>query len=419
MRRAESTTGRRSARAGLRLGALLGVVWLGAACGQRAEDAPAPTTPAVVSLGPENVVRVVPLRLQSGPLISGSLQARRLASVRAEVGGSILDVKADQGQVVKEGDLLARVEEGTLREQVLAARSTLTVARNALQVAKADEQRNQMLVKQGVITRRDFERTQLARTQAQGQLAEAQARLKLAQDQLGRTKVTAPFTGVVSERQVHMGDIVQPGAPLFTVVDPATLRLEASVPAAQLGQVRVGTPVDFRVTGYDDRAFKGRVELINPAVDPATGQVRIYVSIPNTEQTLLAGLFAEGRVASQAKQALAVPVDALDTRQEPPTVQRITDGKVEQVAVKLGLRDDVAQTVEVSSGLKAGDMVLLGSARDLTEGTPVKLTAAPEGPRKPKAPREAPGVGGAGRASGAPAQAPDAGTPSGPPVKVE
>ncbi|WP_338275542.1 efflux RND transporter periplasmic adaptor subunit [Corallococcus caeni] len=413
MGRTETTTGRRAWRRRARLGALLAAGWLAGACGQRSE-APAPVAPTVVSLGPENVVRVEPLRLESGPVISGSLQARRVASVRAEVGGSILDVKADQGQAVKEGDLLARVDEGTLREQVQAASSTLRVARNALQVAKADERRNQTLVKQGVITRRDFERTQLARTQAEGQLADAQARLKLAQDQLGRTKVTAPFTGVVSERQVHTGDIVQPGAPLFTVVDPATLRLEASVPAAQLGQVKVGTAVDFRVNGYAEQAFKGEVERINPAVDPATGQVRIYVSIPNSEQMLLSGLFAQGRVASQAKDALAVPVDALDTRQDPPTVQRISDGKVEQVAVTLGLRDDVAQTVEVRSGLKAGDVVLLGSARDLTNGTPVKLTAAPEGPKKqrPASPPEAQqGVGGAGNASGGgggPTQAPAA-----------
>ncbi|MFB1482407.1 efflux RND transporter periplasmic adaptor subunit [Corallococcus sp. RDP092CA] len=428
MGRTEETTGRRARRAGRQLGAVLTVAWLAGACGQRSEQAAEPTAPAVVSLGPENVVRVEPLRLESGPVISGTLQARRLASVRAEVGGSILAVEADQGQTVKEGQLLARVEEGTLREQVLAASSTVRVARNALQVAKADEQRNQILVKQGVITRRDFERAQLARTQAEGQLADAQARLKLAQDQLGRTKVTAPFDGVVSERQVHAGDIVQPGAPLFTVVDPATLRLEASVPAAQLGQVQVGTPVDFRVNGYAGRAFKGQVERINPAVDPATGQVRIYVSIPNTEQVLLSGLFAEGRVASQAKQALAVPVDALDTRQEPPTVQRIANGKVEEVAVTVGLRDDVAQTVEVTSGLRAGDVVLLGSARDLTNGTPVKLTAAPEGPKqqRPAAPPEPPqaeaaqGVGGAGSASGGsgPARAPAAAGARTPPAQA-
>ncbi|TSC27610.1 efflux RND transporter periplasmic adaptor subunit [Corallococcus sp. Z5C101001] len=410
MGRAETTTGRRASRTGPRLGGLLAIAWLAGACGQRSEQAVASTAPVVVSLGPENVVRVEPQRLETGPVISGSLQARRLASVRAEVGGSIVEVKADQGQAVKEGDLLARVEEGTLREQVLAASSTVRVARNALQVAKEDEQRNQLLVKQGVITRRDFDRMQLARTQAEGQLADAQARLKLAQDQLGRTKVAAPFAGVVSERQVHTGDIVQPGAPLFTVVDPGTLWLEASVPAAQLAQVKVGTSVDFRVNGYADRAFRGQVERINPAVDPATGQVRIYVNIPNSEQVLLSGLFAQGRVASQSKEALAVPLDALDTRQEPPTVQRIADGKVEEVAVTLGLRDDVAQTVEVRSGLKAGDVVLLGSARDLTSGTPVKLTAAPGAQRKPAAPREGQGVGGAGGASGAPVQAPDAGT---------
>ncbi len=384
------------------LGLLLGVACAVAGC-SKGSDGAAPVEEPVVTLGQENVARAEPRELQSGPGISGTLQAATAAAVRAEVGGTILDIKAEQGQVVRKGHELARIEAVTLREQLLAARTSVRTASSALQVAKAEEERSAKLATAGVITQRDFERAQLAVSQARGQLAEAQSRLALAQEQVGRSRIVAPFDGVVSERQASAGDVVQPGAPLFTVVDPRTLRLEASVPAAQLEQVKAGTQVEFQVTGYGDRAFSGKVERINPVVDPATGQVRIYVAIPNTDLQLLAGLFAEGRVASQSRQALAVPIDAVDETNGAPAVMRVQGERVQRVPVKLGLKDDVAQQVEVSSGLQAGDVVLLGSARDeVGEGSRVKVDAArPES--KPVA-DEGPGVGGS---EAPPAKAPD------------
>jgi RND family efflux transporter MFP subunit len=361
-----------------------------------AEQAAANAAEPVVSLGPENVTRVQPRTLESGPLVSGTLEARRVANARAEVGGSILEMNVEQGQSVKKGQVLARIDDASLRDQALAARSAARVARSALEVAKAEEARNRKLARAGVITRRDFERAQLARAQAEGQLADAQARLTLAQEQAGRTRVTAPMDGVVSERQANAGDIVQPGAPLFTIVDPSSMRLEASVPAEFLGQLQPRTRVDFRVTGYGDRAFTGLIERINPVVDPSTGQVRIYVTIPNSEQALMAGLFAQGRVASQRREALAVPIGAVDLSGASPEVRVARGERVARVPVELGLRDDVAQMVEVRSGLQAGDVVLLGSARELAENTRVQFPA----PRE-----EAPAVGGGGR-EGEPQQPP-------------
>lgn len=349
----------------------------------------------VVSLGQENVTRLQPLTLESGPLISGVLEPRSAATARAEVGGAILEMKAELGQSVKKGQLLARLDDAGLRDQLIAARSAVRVARSGLEVARAEEARNARLAKEGIITQRDFERVRLSRDQAEGQLADAQSRLVLAQQQVGRTRVTAPMDGVVSERPANAGDIVQPGTPLVTVVDPSSLRLTAAVPAAFLGQLRPGTPVGFTVTGYAERHFTGRIERINPVVDPSTGQVRLYVAIPNSEQALMAGLSAQGRVASQRREGLAVPVSAVDLGATSPSVRVARDGRVALVPVELGLRDEVAQRVEVRSGLQAGDMVLLGSARELAEGTRVKL---PEPRDEPPAGEEPPGVGGAGGA---------------------
>ncbi len=343
--------------------------------GQRGE-APPQEPESAVTLGPENVARVETRTLRSGPVISGALRARQAATLRAEVAGPVLEVKAQQGQPVKRGQLLVRLDDVALRDQLIAARSAARVAENALRVAVAEEERNEQLARAEVITPRDLERAQLARHQAQAQLSEAQSRLALAREQVGRTRVIAPFEGVVSERQVNAGDVVQPGSPLLTVVDPRSLELEASVPAEFAGKIEADTPVDFRLPGDGERTFSGKIERINPAVDPSTGQVRIYVTIPNVEQALLVGLFAQGRVASESREALALPLEAVDPRTTPPSVMRVRDGRLERVAVELGLRDDVAQQLEVRSGLRAGDVVVLGSARDLAEGTRVQVTQA-------------------------------------------
>jgi len=278
-----------------------------------------------------------------------------------------------------------------LRDQYLAARTAVQVARNAVEVARSEEARNRKLVDAGVITRRDFERAELARRQAEAQLSEAQARMALSSEQVGRTRIRAPFDGVVSERHASAGDIVQPGTALYTVIDPTSLRLEASVPAAQLSTLQPGVEVDFNVGGYGDRSFKGRIERINPAVDPGTGQVRLYVTLPNTEQALLTGLFAEGRVASLQREAPAVPVSVVDTRAEPPTVLRVKEGRVERVPVTLGMTDQMARLVELRSGVEMGDVVLRGSARELAEGTSLQVRLPKEQPREPEQ-----GVGGGG-----------------------
>ncbi|MFY0526357.1 efflux RND transporter periplasmic adaptor subunit [Archangium gephyra] len=381
------STGRRGAAWAvlvlLSLGALPG-------CNRADSQAQQPQEQASVVLGPDDVVRVEPRELRSGPVLSGTLQARRAATMRAEVQGAVLEMVVEQGQQVKKGQLLARIEDNSLQDQLIAARGAVRVARNALQVARSEEERNRKLSDAGVITRRDFERAQLSRHQAQAQLSEAEARLALARQQVGRTRIRAPFTGVVSERLASAGDIVQPGTALYTVIDPTSLRLEASVPAAQLSTLEPGIEVDFNVGGYGDRSFKGRIERINPAVDPGTGQVRIYVALPNTEQDLLTGLSAEGRVASLRREVPAVPVAAVDVRAEPPTVLRVKDGRVERVPVTLGMRDELARLVELRSGVQPGDVVLRASAGDIAEGTPVEVRL-PERPQEPE-----PGVGGAG-----------------------
>jgi RND family efflux transporter MFP subunit len=167
-----------------------------------------------------------------------------------------------------------------------------------------------------------------------------------------------------------VGDVMTVGNEMFTVVDPRSMQLEASVPVSALGTIKVGSTVDFDVSGYEGQRFQGTVKRVSPAVDPGTRQVRIVVNIPNAG-SLVAGLFAKGRVVTEERKTVAVPITAVDLRGATPTARRIKDGKVEMVAVQLGLRDEVGALIEVTGGLARGDTVLTGGAMSVAAGTPV------------------------------------------------
>ncbi len=337
--------------------------------GARSEENVAPP----VLLGPENIVTVQETTLATGPIISGSLSAVREAEVRAETSGPVRETRLEAGERVKAGAVLARLDDTALRDAFLSARAALRSADITLDDARRDLERDQRLHEAGAVSERDLERSNTRVANAEAAVADARARMASAQEQLGKTTVRAPFPGVVSVREVSAGDVVQAGDLLYTVIDPKTMQLDATVPADQLQSLKVGTPVEFTVSGYGTRRFQGRIDRINPAVDPATRQVRIYVTIPNRDERLVAGLFTEGRVESQRKRALAIPLTALDPRGTSSEVLRLDGARVRRVRVDLGIRDLAAEMIEVVGGLASGDTILLSSAQGLEEGTVVRI----------------------------------------------
>jgi RND family efflux transporter MFP subunit len=345
------------------------------ACKSKEKEAAAATAPTVVTVGAENVAIVKKDTLRTGPGISGSLTAEKEAQLRSEVSGNIVQTYADQGQRVSTGMTLARVDAAALNDAYLAARSALTSARASADLATRELQRAKTLGAAGAIADRDVENAVRANTQAQAALADAQARVSAAKKNLDNATVRAPFNGVVSDRAVNAGDVVSPGTLLYTVIDPTSMRLEASVPAEQLSAVRLGAPVTFTVNGYPGRTFVGKITRVNPVADPATRQVRIIATVPNERATLVGGLFAEGRVASDVRVALVVPATAIDQRGVSPTALRLKDGRAERVTVQLGLRDLATETYEVVAGLAPGDTVLIGAAQGISTGTPVRVSA--------------------------------------------
>ena len=351
---------------------ILHLALLASACGAEAEkrEEAAP----VVQIGSENVVPVTTGTVVVGPSISGELKPEKEANVRAEVGGSMVEVAVLEAQAVQKGTLLGRIETRTLEDARQSATSAVRSAENQLAVARREAERTEKLVTAGALAARDLDVVQNTVSASEAQLADAKARLASADRAIGDTVIRSPFQGFVSKRTVNAGDVVSPGTELFTIIDPSSMRLEASVPSDDLRALRVGAIVEFTVRGYE-RPFQGKIERIAPQADATTRQVLIYVSIPNPGGRLVAGLFAEGRVVSQSATGVVVPTNAVNvTDAAMPWVLRVTDGKTERVNVTLGLRDPRNELVNVASGLKDGDVLLRGASQGITPGTPVKVS---------------------------------------------
>ena len=352
-----------------------------AACSSAESPAAANTAPAAIDIGHENVVTVQTAEITIGPLISGDLRAQREATVRAELGGSVLQVVPDEGQAVKQGALLARIAARPQEDALRSAQSMVRSAEESLSVAERELVRTERLVKGGALAERELEAARNAAVLARAQRDDAQSRLASASKALADGTVRAPIAGLVARRHVNRGDVVSPGAELYTIIDPSSMRLEASVPSEQLSAITIDETVNFDVRGYPGQTFAGIIERISPMADLVTRQVPIFVTIPNAQGRLVAGLFAQGRVVQEVKRALVVPLTAVNERTGPPWVLRVRDGKTEKVAVTLGLRDAQTERVEIATGVSEGDVLLIGASQGMTPGTPVKVrTAAPASP---------------------------------------
>jgi membrane fusion protein (multidrug efflux system) len=347
-----------------------------AACGGNESAAAENPIPAsVVQLAPENVTTAKMGQMAAGPTVSGQLTAAREATVRAQVGGSIVALPVDRGQSVPAGALVAKIASRDLEASFESSKAAVTSAETALAVARTEHQRTEALVKGGALAARDVEQTRNAVSVAEAQLAAAKARQQSVWQQIDDTSVKAPFAGIVSARPASLGDVVAPGTELVTIIDPSSLRLEALVPSDQIAQVKPGAPVHVSIRGVEGGVV-GKVDRVSPSADPVTRQVSIFVSIPNQGGRLIAGLFADGRVHTATREGVVVPLSAVDETGAVPVVTRVKDGKADRVAVELGIRQLDTEQVEITNGVAAGDVLIVGSAKGVAPGTPVNVVQA-------------------------------------------
>jgi RND family efflux transporter MFP subunit len=185
-----------------------------------------------------------------------------------------------------------------------------------------------------------------------------------------RTGVRAPFDGVVSERKASAGDTVQIGKELLKVIDPRSMRFEGLVSADRMSELKLGQAVSFRVNGYSQGDFNGKVQRIDAAANATTRQVAVIATFTDATATpRVAGLFAEGRVETGSSQALTLPETAVVRAGDNAYAWRVGSGnELRKVALVLGERDPRTGLLPVAQGLAAGDRVLRNPASTLTDG---------------------------------------------------
>lgn len=358
--------------------ALTAITLAAAACGGNASPAADGMTaaPAVVQLAPENVATAAVADITSGPFVSGQLTPAREATVRAQIGGPLVSLTVDRGQSVRQGSIIGRIAARELDDALASAQVSVKSAEHTLTVARNEAARTESLVKGGALAARDLEQARNVVAGAEAQLAAAKSRETGVRQQLDDTIVKAPLTGIVSDRPASAGDILSPGTPIVTIIDPSSMRLEAAVTSDQVSLVRPGATVRFRIRGLSSEVVTGTIDRLSPTADPITRQITIFVTMPNAGGRLIAGLFAEGRVDAETRRGVIVPMGAVDETGPTATVTRIRDGKAERVTVTLGIRQAEAELIEIRSGLAEGDAVILGAAKTLSPGTPVRVVGA-------------------------------------------
>src|SRR5688500_6842206 len=280
---------------GLAAAVVFGVVSI-AGCGKGASgNTKAEEAQAKMLISPEDLITVSTDALATGPSITGSIQPERRADLRAEVSAVVLAVLKENGDPVRRGDLLVRLDQTAIRDSLTAADASSPAAEQAYEQAERQFQRMSTLRQTGVVSTQQLEDVEIRRNAAQSDRAAARTRVVTARQQLERTEVRAPFDGIISDRKVSAGDTAQVGKELAKVIDPSSMRFEAMISADHVGEVQAGQAVHFRVNGYGDQEFAGKVRRVNPSANPTTRQVELLVDFVGEKQPKLAGLYAEGR----------------------------------------------------------------------------------------------------------------------------
>jgi RND family efflux transporter MFP subunit len=331
-------------------------------------------------LAPEDLRTLSPSLQASGPVITGSLQPERRADLRAEVGALVQQVLKENGEAVRAGDLLVRLDDTAIRDSLTSAEEAVRAAAQGYDQAERQVQRLKTLQAQGMISMQALEDAEVRRNNAQSDLVAARTRVVAARQQLHRTEVRAPFDGVLSERKVSAGDTAQVGKELVKVIDLRSLRFEGLVSADRMHELKIGQPVSFRVNGHPGQVFAGKVRRIDAAANATTRQVEVLVAFADPAAVPpVAGLFAEGRVETGGALVLMVAESSIVRAGEAAFVWRVADGALNRIAVKLGERDPRSGEFPLRAGLAEGDRILRNPASTLVEGQPVELTAAAAG----------------------------------------
>ena len=326
------------------------------------------------------VTTIMPKAADNGlPLtLPGTLQGVNEATVYARSNGYILRWTKDIGSSVKKGELLAEITAPEIDQELSQAVAAQQQQASSEALAKSTAERWKSLREKDAVTQQDLDERQSAYLQAQANLASAQANSARLRNLQGFNKVVAPFDGVVTSRNIDVGDLVDAGnggvgKALFTIAQIDPLRLYVFVPQVYARQVKVGDVVTVNMAEHQGEEYQGTIARTARAIDTGTRTMQVEIRVPNPKEALIAGAYVQVNLPiKQDGTALLVPTNVLLFRPDGPRVATVdAQGRVRLSTVKLGT--DFGSTVAVMSGLRADDRVILNPADSLADGDVVTL----------------------------------------------
>ena len=328
---------------------------------------------ATVDLLPGDVLQVRMVELAQSLALSGPVKAVNSAFVKARVPGELQGLVVREGDFVKVGDVIARIDATESQARVKQAQQQAESARAQVDIAKRSSDNNRSLVDKGFISKTALDASMSTLTAAEANYRAALAGVDVAGKTLDDTVLRAPIAGQIAQRLAQNGERVGVDARIVEIVDLSRLELEASLNAADSLQVQPGQTAQLSVEGAS-KALSARVVRINPSAVAGSRAVLVYLAL-EPSAGLRQGLFAQGSLRTGVSRTLAIPLTAVRTNKPDPYVQLIDKGQVVHQSVTLGVRGELDGRAMVAvQGVAEGATVLVGSVGSLRSGTPVKQT---------------------------------------------
>ena len=302
--------------------------------------------------------------------LTGSLLADKQSDIAADANGKVLSTKVERGQSVKQGEILATLDASAAALSANAALAQEQLAKTQAEQAKTECDRSKQLFDSGAISKAEYDRSISQCTGTQWSVAAATAQHGSAAKMVGDSAIRAPFSGVIGERYVNVGQYVQPSTRIVSLFSIDPLRLELSVPESNVALVRPDLEVHFQVAAYGDQTFSGKVRFISPNVREASRDLVVEAVVPNPDGKLRPGMFATVRLKTGEQPQVVAPLAAVRKDLDPPRAYAVVNGHIEERVLQLGEEQD--GVVAVPSGVKAGELLVLAPPSTIHDGARVE-----------------------------------------------
>jgi RND family efflux transporter MFP subunit len=323
-----------------------------------------------------DIVTLTPRVLTQELLLPGTVQAVAQAVVRSKLSAEVRRVLVREGDRVAAGQVIAEFDTAQLKMQLAERTAALESARAQLAQVERTRAANAQLVKQNFISQNAFDTADSAHRAQAAAVQAAAAQLAQTELMLADAIVRAPIAGQIARRHVQPGEKVAFDAPLFSIVDLSRLEVQAQAPVVDVALITPGAKAEVEIEGLSQRRFAGRVERINPAAEPGSRTIHVYVGLTNEERVLRAGMFARVRLqVRHDREVPALPLSAVQDDGGQSIVWVIADGKLAKRAVVVGRRDERAQMIEIVSGVGAADRVLATKFDNLRDGLAARIVS--------------------------------------------